>query len=103
MVHGSWSVPPTRILDRLFPGVDVGAGCLVGGGSFGRAPAAMSSRILARRSNSIMTTGSMAPSAHPPTGKAQSAHLARHDREEANGTALRGHRTPRKRRRDPKP
>ena len=53
MVHGSWSGPPARILDRLFPGVDVGAGRSIGAGSFDRTPEAVSPRILARRSASV--------------------------------------------------
>jgi hypothetical protein len=51
MVQGSCSVPPTRIRDRLFPMVDVGAGRSIGGGSSGKTPEAMSSRILAWSSN----------------------------------------------------
>src|ERR1700682_1917442 len=54
MVHGSWSGPPMRMRDRVFPGVDVGAGRVIGGGSFGRMPVAISSRILARGSGSVM-------------------------------------------------
>ena len=48
-VHGSWSGPPTRMRDFVIPGVDVGAGRVIGAGSFGRAPEAISSRILVRR------------------------------------------------------
>ena len=44
-VQGSWSLPPMRIRDLVFPGVDVGAGRMIGGGSLGRTPEAMSSRI----------------------------------------------------------
>src|ERR1700730_5444806 len=54
MVQGSCRVPPTRIRDRLFPMVDDGAGRSIGGGSSGKTPEAMSSRILARSSDWLM-------------------------------------------------
>ena len=55
-----------RTFDFAFPGIDVGAGRTIGGGSVGRTPEAKSSRILARRSTSVTGDAPAKSGTHPP-------------------------------------